>query len=58
MFMWTVGYTVGDMMYIAQTTADQRRANWFSKVNPSLYSLFLHNPRTLRDQRTNSISLE
>lgn len=32
MFMWTVGYTVGDMMYIAQTTADQRRANWFSKV--------------------------
>lgn len=30
--MWTVGYTVGDMMYIAQTTADQRRANWFSKA--------------------------
>ncbi len=32
MFMWTVGYTVGDIMYVAQTTADQRSASWFSKV--------------------------
>jgi len=36
MFMWTVGYTVGDIMYVAQTTADQRSASWFSKVRECL----------------------
>jgi hypothetical protein len=32
MYMWTVGYSVGDMVYIAQTTADQQQANRVSKV--------------------------
>jgi hypothetical protein len=37
MWMWTVGYSVGDMVYIAQTTADQQQANRVSKV----YLIFL-----------------
>lgn len=32
MWMWTVGYSVGDMVYIAQTTADQKQATRFSKA--------------------------
>lgn len=35
MWMWTVGYSVGDMVYIAQTTADQKQATRFSKVDLS-----------------------
>ena len=41
MWMWTVGYSVGDMVYIAQTTADQKQATRFSKVPPSIYFSFI-----------------
>jgi hypothetical protein len=37
MWMWTVGYSVGDMVYIAQTTADQKQATRFSKVHFDLF---------------------
>ena len=41
MWMWTVGYSVGDMVYIAQTTADQKQATRFSKVHFIYFSLLL-----------------
>ncbi|ELR12028.1 uncharacterized protein ACA1_353200 [Acanthamoeba castellanii str. Neff] len=44
MFMWTVGYTVGDIMYVAQTTADQGSASWFSKLPDLLSYLSYTNP--------------
>ena len=34
--MWTLGYTVGDVVYIAQTTAAQRHASHFSRVTSFL----------------------